>query len=274
MFTLFTSLIRARLTALLMALSLVPTAASAAVLMLDFGPTVATGASLSNSPYHTVNSSFTDTSWNTIGLANVSSGLVYSNGSAATGVTLTLGSSKGSTLLNFSQLPGSSSALGATINTGVFADTSVGKDGIFTSAPAGNNLVGVKIGGLSAGQYEIYVVGLNTSNGPGYQSPSVFFAAATGNVGTFETNGLTPSASTLLASQVNWVEGDNYAKVTITLNAGQSLVLVADGTGSEDRGFLNAMQIVAVPEPQTMLLCLIGLIALPLLRRSGKRQQS
>lgn len=273
MFTLSLSSIRARVVALLTVPSLIPAAASAAVLMLDFGPTVATGASLTNSPYHSVNSSFTDTHWNTIGLANVFSGLVYSGGGAASGVTLTLGSSRGSTLLNFSQLPGNSSALGATISTGVFEGTSVGKDGIFTTTtPPGNNLVGVKIGGLSAGQYEIYVVGLNTSNALKAQSPSVFFAAATSDVNAFETGGLTPSATTLLTSQAidTWVEGGSYAKITVTLNAGEFLVLAADGMGTEDRGFLNAIQIVAIPEPQAVLLCMVGLIALPLLRRATK----
>lgn len=271
MFTLPIFPIRAKLTALAMLLSLIPMAASAAVLMLDFGPTVATGASQTNSPYHSVNQSFTDTYWNTTGVSNVLSGLVYSNGSAATGVTLTLGSSIGSTLVDFSKPPGSSSALGATINSGVFAGTSVGKDGIFTSAPAGNNLVGIKVGGLSAGRYEIYVIGANTSNGPAYQSPSAFYAAATTNVSTFETSGLTPSATSLLTltSIESWIEGGSYAKITIDLSEGQYLLLVADGTGTEDRGFLNAVQIVAVPEPSVVAFCIVGLLALPLFARAA-----
>lgn len=35
--------------------------AKAQVLMFDFGPTTVTGADQENSPYHTVNESFTDT---------------------------------------------------------------------------------------------------------------------------------------------------------------------------------------------------------------------
>jgi hypothetical protein len=47
------------------------TMAQAQVLLLDFGPTAASGASLSNSPYHTVNPG-AGTSWNTLGVADSS----------------------------------------------------------------------------------------------------------------------------------------------------------------------------------------------------------
>lgn len=258
MLTLFNLSIRPKVTALFALLSLIPMVASATVLMLDFGPTEATGASLTNSPYHAVNESFKDGHWNTIGLSNVSSGLVYSNGDVAAGTTLTLGSSVGSTLVDFSQTPANSSELGAAVDihsdTNVFAGTSVGKDGIFTASPLGNNLVGIKVGGLPAGRYEIYVIGANTSNGLGHQSPTAFYVAATGDVSTFEIGGLQPSATSLLTPMAaqSWIEGASYAKITIDLSEGECLLLVADGVGrhgggSEDRGFLNAVQIVAVP---------------------------
>lgn len=160
--------------------------------------------------------------------------------------------------MDFSQLPNKSSALGAAVDTdsdgSVFAGSSVGTDGIFTSSPLGNNLVGIKIGGLPPGRYEIYTVGLNTSNGVNYQSPSVFFVSVTEDISTFETAGLKASASSSLSknSVEAWTEGVNFVKVTVEINEGQFLVLVADtlgpdAGGSEDRGFLNAVQIVSVP---------------------------
>ena len=57
-------------------------AASAQVLMLDFGPTAASGGDLTNSPYHTANTGFSGTTWNTVGVVDVSSGLLFSNTTA------------------------------------------------------------------------------------------------------------------------------------------------------------------------------------------------
>jgi len=69
----------------------VPLSASAQVLMLDFGPTAATGTDRTNSPYHTANGAFTDTTWNTLGTADVASGIVWSDNTAATGISINLG---------------------------------------------------------------------------------------------------------------------------------------------------------------------------------------
>lgn len=271
MFTLSSSAVRGRFVAFCLSAALLPMAASASTLMLDFGPTVATGTSLTNSPYHDRNPSFTDSYWNTIGLADVSTGLRYSDASVATGVTLTLGASLDSATLNFSEKPRNSSALGGSLSSGIYTGTSVGKDGIFTTTtPGANNLVGIKVGGLAAGDYEVYFVGINTSLASTHQSPMDFYLAATSDVGTFATAGLTPDATTLYtaAGNVEWTEGASYGKFSISLAAGEYLVLVADGTGIESRGFLNAVQIVQVPEPGVMALSLmLGLCALPLIRR-------
>lgn len=256
---------------------------SASVLMLDFGPTTPTGAALTNSPYHSVNGAFTDTHWNVLGASNVASGLIYSDGSAAEGVSLVLGASVGSTLVDFSRLPTHSSALGGSTginNVGsVFAGSSVGKDGIFTSAPAGDNLVALKIGGLSAGRYEIYAVGANTSQSLNAQPVMAYFAAATGNIATFETNGLTASATSQLSltSIMSWSEGSSYGKMTIDLADGDYFVLAIDalgaGAGAETRGFMNAIQIVSIPEPSAAVLGIIALFGLPLFSRVGRSKR-
>ncbi len=261
MFTCSAFSIRSRALALLLFASCTPVFGSSdAVLMLDFGPTEATGESKTNSPYHSENESFKESHWNTIDLANVASGLVFANGQPAEGVSITWGASVQSSQVDFSQGPTSSSELGAaidiTMNGSVFSGSSVGKDGVFTPKPLGNNLVGIKIGGLDAGRYEVYVVGLNTSNGTRSQSPCIFYAAATPEIGTFDTADLEPSATALLNREgtLKWIEGASYVKMTVELEAGNDLVIVAgslgpDQGGTESRGFLNAVQVVPVAKP-------------------------
>ncbi len=280
MFTLSPSSLRARLLALSALLSLSPMAASASVLMLDFGPTTVTGADQVNSPYHSINQTFTDTHWNTIGTSNPTT-LVYSDGETASNITLTLGSSIGSSLVNFSTPPTTSSALGSSnkINDpgSVLAGTSVGKDGIFSS-PVGQNLAAIRIGGLSAGTYEVYVMGANTNQSLEQQSTAAFYAAAMGNANTFETDGLTPAATTFLSleNSKSWNEGGTYGRFTITLTEGDYLYLatqgLGDGPSNELRGFLNAVQIVAIPEPSTLAFCALGLLLLPFSARVMRRK--
>lgn len=138
--------------------------AQAQVLMLDFGPTTTTATT--NSPYHTANTSFTGTTWNTVGTADVASGLLFATGSAATGVSLNLGAASGSTTLNLSSTPTGSSTLGSTVNTGVYAGTSVGTDAIFTGNNGTSTSVGLQIAGLSAGTYDVYISAATPASRP------------------------------------------------------------------------------------------------------------
>lgn len=138
--------------------------ASAQVLMLDFGPTAATGADRLVSPYHTVNTGFTQTTWNTVGTADLPTGALWSDGTAATGVSIDLGATTApGTLIGLSNTPSGSTLTGTTIMTGVYAGTSPGRDGIFTGSSGNDRAVGVQIGGLAAGTYDIYVTGRNTN---------------------------------------------------------------------------------------------------------------
>ena len=62
----------------------------------------------------------------------------------------------------------------------------------------------------------------------------------------------------------------NYVALDITLADGDSLFLASDGgTAAESRGFLNMVQIVAIPEPASALLGTLGLLALLRRRRGG-----
>ena len=237
-------------------LALISSALSAggSILMLDFGSTEVTGDTRLNSPYHTAaGAGFTDVGWNRVERADVSTGLVYSNGTAATGITMNLGvapASGATTLVALGSVPGSSSGLGTVVSTGIYASPSVGRDGIF--GVAGQSL-GVQVTGLAPGIYEIFIIGRNTNISNSIAKSYV----GTGVAGVdFDFSGLTPVTInyTNLTSTSSWIEGVNYSRHTITLGAGDGLNIATQGTDSDSqfRGFLNSIQIVQqVPEPST-----------------------
>ncbi|MBX3740203.1 MAG: hypothetical protein KF712_04385 [Akkermansiaceae bacterium] len=255
------------LASLVAALSAIP--ASGSILMLDFGPTVVAGADRLNSPYHTVaGAGFTDTSWNTIEKVDVSS-LSWSNGGSATGVTVNLGVAPATgtpTVVNYATAPNSSSALGTLWPSGggIYAATSVGRDGIF--GVSGQSL-GIQVTGLAAGIYEIFIVGRNTNTSTTIANSYVGAGVEGQN---FDFSGLTPVTINYsnLTNTTAWIEGVNYSKHTITLAAGQALNIATQGTDTDSqfRGFMNSIQIVQqVPEPSAAMLS--GALLLPLLRR-------
>ncbi|WAC18817.1 hypothetical protein OVA24_16425 [Luteolibacter sp. SL250] len=243
-------------------LSMVP--ASGSTLMLDFGPTAVTGTSLTNSPYHTVaGAGFTDSSWNQITTADLPSA-IFSNGDAAAGITLNLGAApQDSTVVNYATQPSNSNALGNAMGSNnIYTSPSVGRDGIFGLYAQS---LGLQVTGLSAGIYEIFIIGRNTN----ISSSVVHSYAGVGTAGqNFDFSGLTPVTInyTNLTSTAAWIEGTNYTKHTVTVGEGQALNIATQGTGVENRGFMNAIQIVRqVPEPSVAVFA--GGVLLPLLRR-------
>lgn len=240
--------------------------ASAQVLMLDFGPTAATGANLTNSPYHTVNTSFTGGTWNTIQTADVGSGLLWSDGSSASGLSINLGATTaaGVTVLSLATAPSSSSALGTTVTSGVYAGTSVGTDGIFTGASNNSRAVGLQIGGLSAGTYDVYVTGRNTNISAAHVQN--FYAGKSASAtdfdfATFTTKSLS-FGNTATSATSSWTDTANYVKFTVTLTGGEFLDIASLGGTGEVRGFLNAIQIVNIPSvPEPAAAALIGGLA-------------
>ena len=259
-----------RLLSVLAVLGLSSAASQAAVLMLDFGPTTASGANLVNSPYHASDLSFTGSNWNKIQTTDVGSGLSYADGTAATGVSLDLGSAgASSSTISLTTAPSNSGALGSLSNTGVYAGTSVGTDGIWNgSSASGQRYVGFQLGGLSAGTYDVYVASRNTSASVAYGQ--TVYLGASSSAGNFDATTLSLSQSVSYTGASDdisaWADNGNYLKFTITLGASQYLNLGVTGTGGELRGFLNSVQIVAVPEPGA--LTLLGLAgAVCVLRR-------
>lgn len=228
--------------------ALIPTA-PAQTLLLDFGPTTTLVADAAKSPAHAVGTvPLSQTAWNT--LSADASTLVFADGTSATGVAVDLGrSSAGVDTINFSDNGFSVGALGGSINTGVYSGTSPVKDGIFGGSGGGNNLaVGLRVNGLAAGVYTIYVHGRNTSasgltsqrfyatNG----APATSYSFTTSDATVVVTNS-TP------ANTAGFVEGNNFGVLTVTLGAGESLYLAGEGIvtspTAELRGFLNTVEI-------------------------------
>ncbi|MFA6962754.1 MAG: PEP-CTERM sorting domain-containing protein [Opitutaceae bacterium] len=267
---------------LLTALAILPPSATASTLMLDFGPTAVTGDDRIVSPYHTVIPTFTDTAWNQVQTSAITSGLLYSDGTAATGITVSVGrsSSLAWQTLTFAGAP-SSIALGTNSNTGVFAGTSAGRDAInYGASTTTTTVVGVAVGGLAAGTYDIYIVGYNTNNTAASSVDMGFWALATSSTANLDTTTYlsSPQAASTNSVTGSWIEGSNYVKLSVTLAANQYMTIFSHGTTSDEmRGFLNSVQIVStssIPEPSTTaVLSGLGILVFAsLVRRRPNRQ--
>jgi hypothetical protein len=236
----------------------------ASTLMFDFGTAIATGDDRSNSPLHTADSSFTSTTWNSINTTGTGAktGFVYADGTAATGVSLYVGRSSNNAwgTLTFAGGPTNvTSTSNPAALDGVFANsTSIGRDGHYAAAGTGDlsptRLMGVSIGGLSAGTYEIYLVGMNPNLALSTAAGMGFWAVELSGTANYDATTLVNAgaqASTSNSVSSSWIEGSNYGKLTITLSSSSSyLTLISLGTTeAEQRGFINAIQIVAIPEP-------------------------
>jgi hypothetical protein len=277
---------------------------SAASLMINFRSTSANAAASGNvaAPYFTLSPGhdagtvpLAQTSWNDFSGTAASSSLVFSDGAAATGVTLTFGTEAtvGSgtidlatvTGINLASLYGNGggtsgrqllvgSAASIYGNGNNSTNSAVGRAGWFGggSAAAGN-AVGLRVDGLAAGDYRVYVMARNTNSNAATAAPMNLYTTTGAISATFDFSALSPvvqANTTYPTSNPTaydaFADGENFVTFDLALTAGQSLFLASDGgTAGETRGFLNMVQIVPVPEPSVGLLGLAGLV--PLLRR-------
>lgn len=254
--------------------------------MLDFGLTTVQSPSLTSSPHHAATSGFNDTAWNKIQVADIAAGdLDWSDGTTATGISLNLGATGDATTrtLNLATVPSGNLALGNSVNTGLYTGTSVLTDGIFNGSSGNARAVGVQIGGLSAGTYDIYISGRNTNTAATYTQNFYAGASSTSGNFTFAESGSTTAASgyqTAALTFINatsaaftWSQGGNYVKLSVSLTGGDVLNIAAlGGATNEVRGFLNMIQVVntsPIPEPSSFALLagLLGLASAISLRR-------
>jgi hypothetical protein len=225
----------------------------AAALMLDFGPTAVAESSRTNSPYHTADPAFTQTTWNQVQTADVSvGGLLWSDGTPAMDIALNIGGNSGAgiTIIDLSKTGLSCEALGGSNTSGIYAGTSVGTDAIFLGT-SGTRAVGLQITGLAAGTYDIYIVARNT-NTTSPQTQSLYVGTAAAGSGNFDFSGYDKKMLTYAGNMTAtsaWSEDANYVRFSVSLSAGEVLNLACSAPA---RGFLNSVQIVpAIPEPST-----------------------
>lgn len=252
--------------------------APGSILMLDFGPTAPTGGNLTNSPYHSLNPGFSESTWNQIQTTDIASGILMSDGST-TSIGVNVGvannAANGSTVIDLTQTPTGNLALGTVVNTGIYATTSVGTDGIFSGTGDSIRHTGVQITGLSAGIYEVFVATRNTNTSATY-TMTTFAGAGTAGANfdftdpSYVSGALTHAGSTTGVTTWNaeGSAGENYNRLTVTIADGQALNIAVQGDGTQTRGFLNMIQIAAIPEPSAALLALLSLPVFCLRRRA------
>lgn len=236
----------------------------AASLLLDFGAnTVASTEATLDMGHFAGAIPSPETGWNKIVNADTISGLVYSDGSAATGVSIIVGRSASgiNDTINYNVKNLSSSGLGGAENWGIYTNTSPTKDGIFATGTSSvdTNAVGIRVDGLAPGTYTLYISGRNTSTGfgaaqrffagNGASSTSFSFSTNTtsyvdeANSGTIPGSGNPNQADAITST---FAYGDNCAHLVVTLGAGESLYLAGVGiAANEYRGFLNSVEIVS-----------------------------
>jgi len=260
--------------------------ALAANLMLDFGAAAVADPYLTRSPGHTLGAiPAGQTSWNTISSATPPSSLLYSDGTTASGVILGLGqeSEGGNNTIDFSTSIGNIGLAGNGGGTAgqknllgvgsiygddnTTANTAAGRDGFFgggtatgTGATAGA-AIGMSLSGLAAGSYQVYVMARNTNSNI-ISNPKNIYSSVGAASGTFDFSLLTAMnqsnvgyASTVENPYSTFLNGENFVSFTFNITEGQTFYLAVDGaSGIDNRGFLNMVQIVAVPEPASSLL--------------------
>lgn len=206
-----------------------------------------------------------DNNWNDIATSDVSTGLVFADGSAATGVSIDLGIDASGTNLDYNSAIGAATRNGSNAS-GVF--TSISPTSTYSRPSFNGRGYGARVSGLAAGTYDIYVVSKNTfSSGLGLDF--TIYAGVDGLGGTtFDYGSLTSSLiSNDSSNEANWSENANYAKFTVSLTGGESLFFASDAAASGNQSVLNAVQIVQVPEPSTYAMLVTGASCLVLLRR-------
>lgn len=246
-------------------------------LMLDFGPTLTASPYLTTSPGHNAGTVLsTETTWNQVTTSAQVTSLNWSDGSSATGVTLTMGQgTRPSGTVTFDtaatftgSIPGNGgSATGQeklTTNKGTSiygpaaGSTAATLDALFTTTF--DNAIGFRIDGLSAGNYILYVMARNTNTNANTGAGMTVYASAAASDSTFSYSAISGASQSNLgkaaATYVNeygsFMEGNNYVAVPVTVTQNQAVYVVSEGQGAANssRGFINMIQIVkAVDSP-------------------------
>ena len=252
------------LTAILAAvLGVVSPAHGDTVLQLDFG--TAAGTYVGN----LAPAGIPETVWNGVPNGDTLSGLVFGDGTAATGVSVELGAAPGGGTIDFLTDDARSNAGNADDQNVAIYDTALTDDWVFDSGGAD---IGARITGLTPGDYLVYAISREPNElARTYDVGIGAFTAANANSITSGSIELETTSIGDATGTTAFVAGQNFAVSTVTIaDLSDFIAVVVDptnGNGEERFATLSAIQIVAVPEPSSLAVLTFGGLGLLLRRR-------
>jgi hypothetical protein len=228
-------------------------AAAQVLIQFDFGSFNGTYSG-TNAPGHVAGDFKAGlTTWNEI-TADASSGLLYADGAAASGISVDVGLGNASAI-DWNTAPG----LGNDNGVGVFA-TPLGDDNLYTT-DGNQQIIGMRVSGLAPGTYDVYAIGRGVTTSQ--QSFTYNQALGVGNVTavTFaDLGGPTLLSGISDPDEDAWVDGQThlFRQVTIASPA-DYLVFLTQNATTVGGGYaaiqgLQIAQVAAVPEPSTYAL--------------------
>ena len=231
------------------------------ILQLDFGAAGGLGTYTGND----APAGIAQTVWNGVltNQTNPTGGLVFADGSAATGVTVETGEGNGP--INW----------GAPIDRGRNNNalgTGDGTLGIYDTALTGtwffgvqNENLGVRVSGLAPGDYDVYSINREPTE------PGRTYDVGIGVANTTDFTGLAVTSLTGQATNATtFVDGHNFATERVTVTSTTDYITVIVDPTNAAFGTISGLQIVAViPEPSSFAIILgLGVAGLTRRKRS------
>jgi MYXO-CTERM domain-containing protein len=173
------------------------------------------------------------TSWNAV-TGDTSSGLLYADGSAATGVEIDFGRSSGGTTIDWGLAGAPWSYDGSTILP--IYDTDLMRDWMYSS---GNNNLAARVRGLPAGSYSVVAL---------VREPNELDRTYNVNLGVNlnDTGDTTPLAITDATGVTTWTPGKNFARAVVTSSGPSDWITAIVDPTNAGYSTLEGLQIAPV----------------------------
>lgn len=160
---------------------------------------------------------------------------------------------------------------GATPGAGIFG-TNLTTSYARGRANADGRNVGYAFSGLPVGIYDVYVVlhnpnSLGSANNVGIGVLSDTPPTTSATALPWNDTRLTQTSLPANPTTASWVASENYALTRVTVSNENQFLYVLGGAFGVDQSAMSAIQIVAIPEPGTLVLVGISLGSLLLFRR-------